>query len=100
MIEVVIVSEENTKNIYYLSPNSFQLKRDDLVVFETENGLSFGKVLRNNYEEKSNNLVLPLSKVVRFCSDGDIKQIESNKKINGLLHFYFVKTYNNDFFNL
>ena len=80
MIEVVIVSEENTKNIYYLSPNSFQLKRDDLVVFETENGLSFGKVLRNNYEEKSNNLVLPLSKVVRLCSDSDIKQIESNKK--------------------
>lgn len=80
MIEVVVVCEENTKNLYYLSPNSFSLKRGDYVVFDSENGELVGKVLRSNYREKTNNLILPLYNIIRYCSNGDFKQIELNKK--------------------
>ena len=58
MMDVVVVSVEQTKSVYYLSPNSFELKRNDLVVFETENGSYIGKVTKESYKEKQEHLVL------------------------------------------
>ena len=81
MIDVVVVSVEETKNVYYLSPNSLSLKRDDFVVFESDNGLLFGKVCKGIYSEKSNNLVLPLKKVLRVASDEDLKKYKSNSEL-------------------
>ncbi len=34
VIDVVVVIVPDTKNIYYLSPNSLELKCDDEVIFE------------------------------------------------------------------
>ena len=56
MLDVVVVSSEATKNLYYLSPGDLDLKRGDNVIFETENGLMIGKVCKEKYQEKSKNL--------------------------------------------
>ena len=46
VLDVVVVSCEETKNIYYLSPNFLTLKKGDFVVFETENGLLTGYICK------------------------------------------------------
>ena len=80
MIEVVVVKSLQTNSIYYLSPNSLELKKDDDVVFETENGLLLGKICKENYKEKKNNLVLPLSKVLRKADKKDFDKFQKNIK--------------------
>ena len=81
MIDVVVVHSEQTKSIYFLNPNTLELKKGDTVVFETENGLLTGIVCKEKYKEKSENLVLPLSKVLRIVTKNDMKQIEKNNDI-------------------
>ena len=78
MVNVVTVSIDETKNIYYLSPNSFNLKLNDRVIFETDNGLFSGRVIKGNYLENENNLVLPLSKVIRLCDESDFDILKKN----------------------
>ena len=80
MVDVVVVSVEDAKNVYYLSPNSIELKKGDTVVFENDNGLLVGKVVKEVYSEKTKNLVMPLSKVLRLVTDDDIKKIENNRE--------------------
>ena len=80
MIDVVVVSDDKTKNIYYLSPNSLELVVNDIVVFETDNGLLMGRVVRGVYQEKSDNLILPLAKVLRIASKKDYKETKKNQE--------------------
>lgn len=82
MVDVVTVSIDETKNIYYLSPNSFSLNLNDRVIFETDNGLFSGKVIKANYVENENNLVLPLNKVIRLCEDSDVDILKKNSIIS------------------
>ena len=81
MVEVVVVSVDTVNNIYYLSPNSLELNKGDFVIFESDNIKHFGKVIRQNYQEKSKNLVLPLEKVLRKATKEDIKKGKKNKQI-------------------
>lgn len=80
MIDVVVVSVPKTKNIYYLSPNSLELKKGENVVFETDNGLLMGKVCKEAYSEKEKNLVLPLDKVIRIAIDEDYEKEKKNEE--------------------
>ena len=80
MIDVVVVINE-MKNIYYLSPNSIDLKINDEVVFESESGYMTGKIIKEKYKEKKKNVVLPLYNVVRVVNDNDYKTISKNNKI-------------------
>ena len=81
MIDVVVVVVPELKNIYYLSPNSIELKINDKVVFEGDNGLFVGIVKKEQYSEKKSNLVLPLKKVIRIIGETDKKSIEKNSNI-------------------
>ena len=81
MIEVVVVSSEQTKNIYYLSPNSLVLKKNEDVIFESDNGLLYGKVCKEAYSEMSDNLILPLNKVVRIATEEDKKKYNNDFEI-------------------
>ena len=81
MLDVVVVSCGLTNNIYYLSPNSLELKKNDEVVFETDNGLLIGKVIKI-YQEKSKNLSLPLSNVLRLATKEDIKKNTKNQELS------------------
>ena len=81
MIDVVVVSCLDSKNIYYLSPNSLELKKGTQVIFENENGLFAGVVCKEPYSEKKSNLVLPLKKVVRLIGETDKKSIKKNHNL-------------------
>lgn len=78
MIEVVVAIVPETKNIYYLSPNSIELKINDEIIFESDNCIFNGIVLKKKYLEKKNNLVLPLFNVVRIVNDKDRNKIKKN----------------------
>lgn len=81
MIDVVVVKVEETNNIYYLSPNAFELKKNDLVVFEVDNCVFVGKVCKGVYSESKKNLVLPLNNVIRLVDENDKIAMEKNKNI-------------------
>ena len=82
MIDVVVVTSKLSKNLYYLSPGDLELKIGDSIVFETENGLLIGIVCKEKYQEKSNNLVLPLNKIIRIASPDDLKKEKKNEDIS------------------
>ena len=52
MIEVVVAIIPETKNIYYLSPNSLELKINDKIIFDSESGLMNGVIIKEKYMEK------------------------------------------------
>ena len=81
MIDVVAVSVPDTKSIYYLSPNSLELKKGDQVIFENEVGLFSGVVCKECYSENKKNLVLPLKKVLRIQGETDKKTIKKNRNL-------------------
>ena len=81
MIDVVVVVVPELKNIYYLSPNSLELKINDSVVFEGDSGLFVGIVKKEVYSEKKSNLVLPLKKVLRVVCEMDKKSILKNSNL-------------------
>ena len=82
MVEVVVAIVPETKIVYYLSPNSLELKIGYNIIFETDNGLFSGCILKEKYEEKEENLVLPLFNVSRIVEDEDKKKIEKNRIIS------------------
>lgn len=79
MYEVVGIKFDSSNRLYFFETNSFNLKKGDCVVVETEKGLQFGIVLseKKNVEEKD--VSLPLKQVVRIATDEDIKNHENNK---------------------
>lgn len=79
MVDVVVVSVFDSKNIYYISPNNFNVKKGKDVVFETENGLLLGKVVKELYQEKTENLVMPLDRIIRLADKDDYKKNDKNK---------------------
>lgn len=78
MIDVVVVKSLQTNSIYYLAPNTLELKKNDEVVFETENGPLIGVVCKETYKEKKDNLVLPLDKVLRLADKKDHDKYNKN----------------------
>ena len=78
MIDVVVVKSLQTNSIYYLAPNTLELKKNDEVVFETENGPLIGVVCKETYKEKKDNLVLPLDKVLRIADKKDHDKYNKN----------------------
>ncbi len=78
MIDVIVVTVLESKNIHYISPNNFNVKKGDDVVFETENGLLLGTVVKEKYSEKKENLIMPLDRVVRIASKEDYEKRDKN----------------------
>lgn len=80
MYDVVVVSFYNNKTIDYLLHGDLDLKRGNLVVVDTDNGLQLAIVKKESYNEKKENLVLPLKSVLRLATAEDLLQEEDNKK--------------------
>lgn len=81
MVEVVAVKLKATKRIYFVSPNFNDVKKGDIVVFETENGIQLGDVCSDVRKEKDENVDLPLAKILRIASEEDLNAFEENEKI-------------------
>ncbi len=80
MLDVIAVCVEQTKNLYYLSPNSLELKVGDSIVFDSENGLLLGKICKGPYKEKQDRLDLPLGKALRVATKEDFSKFEKNRE--------------------
>ncbi len=81
MIEVIVAAVKDTKNIYYLSPGEWDLKKGDKILINTENGICIAHVIKENYKEKKENLLLPLDKVIRKCTQDDVNKYNENQII-------------------
>ena len=68
MVEIVAAIVDSSKNIYYLSNNNLSLNVNDKVIIETDLGLFDARIIKGNYMEKEDNLVMPLKKVDRLVS--------------------------------
>ena len=80
MFDVVVVSFNNSKSLDYLLHGDFILKRGNIVVVDTDNGLQLAVVKKESYKEKKENLVLPLKSVLRLATEEDLNQDTENKK--------------------
>lgn len=79
MVEVVVVSVREFFMTCFLSPNGLDIKKGDKVIFQNDNGIFCGTVIKDKYLEKEENLELPLLNIDRIVNDKDIKVIEKNK---------------------
>lgn len=80
MFDVVVVSFNNCKSLDYLLHGDLILKRGNIVVVDTDNGLQLAVVKKESYKEKKENLVLPLKSVLRLATEEDLNQDTENKK--------------------
>lgn len=88
MVEIVAAIVDSSKNIYYLSNNNLSLNVNDKVIIETDLGLFDARIIKDNYMEKEDNLVMPLKKVDRLVSEEDLKEISKlNSEEEKILDF-------------
>lgn len=80
MHNVIGVKMPFSNNTYYFSPNALELKKDDKVIVNTEQGLQYGICVTDIKKESSKNLVLPLKNVIRLATEKDLKQELNNEK--------------------
>lgn len=78
MINVVGIKFLDGNRIYYFSPQNIELKLNDYVIVETEQGLQIGIVAKEVEEKKEKNLYLPLKNVIRKASKEDLKINDKN----------------------
>lgn len=80
MIEVVGVSLYNQSTIYYFSPNNLKLQKNVTVIVDTEQGLQFGWVRKENFKVSDKIIKNPLRKVIRISSRHDYQIYKKNIK--------------------
>lgn len=80
MHDVIGIGFKISKNIYYMSPGDFNIKKGDKVIADTDNGIQLGIAKTNIFQEKADNLSLPLKKIIRIATKDDIKLYEKNEK--------------------
>ena len=80
MTQVISVKFKDVGRAYYFDPGTNKYKKNDKVIVETANGLSFGNVTEGNHDVEDNAVVSPLKKVVRIANERDYKRLEENKE--------------------
>ena len=82
MVEVVVVSVKEFFITCFLDANGLDLKRGDKVIFQNDNGVFCGTVIKEKYMEKEDNLELPLVKIDRIVNEKDNKVIIKNNDLS------------------
>ncbi len=77
MLNVIGVSIDILKEVFYFSPQELNLKKGQAVLVEGSNGLQFGVTVTEIYKEKKENLVLPLKNIVRIATDEDLVKYQN-----------------------
>ena len=80
MIDIVGVTLNRSKRVYYFLPNKLKLRKNVTVIVETEKGLEFGKVELENFEIEEEKIKYPLKKVVRIASKEDYQNYKKNER--------------------
>lgn len=73
MKNVVGIKFSDSGRIYYFNPNNLEIKKDMLVLVETERGEQIGKTYLANKEIDESNLINPLKNVLRIATEKDKK---------------------------
>ncbi|MBA4422891.1 MAG: stage 0 sporulation protein [Syntrophus sp. (in: bacteria)] len=81
MKNIVGVKFKKEGKIYSFNPGDLPLKRDDLVVVNTENGPAVGTVAKEVYAVPAQQLSANLKNVIRMASDEDLLTCESNRRL-------------------
>ena len=77
MIKSVGVEFKEKGQIFYFPIEQFQLKKNITIIVETEQGVHFGKIVKESFEANEN--VLSFSgKILRIASKDDYKQYQKN----------------------
>ena len=82
MVDVIGISFDKGKRIYYFSPNSLELNINDKVIVETERGKQYGTVVTNVISKKVENLNLPLKNVLKKADLDDENKYKSNIELS------------------
>ena len=80
MITVVGVIFKPHGQIYYFDPNNLNLKNNITVIVETEQGLQFGTVVKENTVIKESQIQGNLKKVIRIATKSDYTKHKKNLK--------------------
>lgn len=78
MPEIVGVRFKSGHKTYDYEVNGFHIKIGDLVVVESDFGLSIGTIIRSQFVENPDR---ELKKIIRIATEEDIRAFESNKEI-------------------
>lgn len=78
MIKVAGICFSSKGRMYYFDKNEFNLTKKDEVIVETERGLQYGFVLKEEKEIDEEKLVSPLKKIIRIATSQDRKVYEKN----------------------
>ena len=79
-IDVVGITFNDQKKVYYFDPSNYKLKPNITVIVETEQGLQFGKVVKTNIKISADQLKGELKKIIRISSKDDFKKHLKNQR--------------------
>lgn len=80
MKDIVGVRFRKLGKIYFFNPQYLMLKKDDLVVVDTEDGEEIGKVAIQNRKLDDEKIPKELKRVLRLANDRDMKHYEECKE--------------------
>ena len=80
MATVIGVRFKKAGKVYYFDPCDVWPRPGDSVVVETTRGVEFGEVVTGAREVADEQIVAPLTKVVRIATEEDVRRAEYNEK--------------------
>lgn len=78
MYNVVGIRFKDAGKIYYFNPEQLDLAEGTSVIVETVRGVEFGRVVVPPKQVPGDQVVLPLKRVVRIATEGDLRKVEEN----------------------
>lgn len=79
MVEVVGVRFRPVGKIYYFDPIDFVLPKGTPVIVETVRGAELGEVIIEKRSVLTEDVILPLKKVLRIATEKDLQDLEENR---------------------
>lgn len=80
MYKVIGIKFKDVGKTYYFNPGSLEVKSGDSVLVETSRGVEYGHAVTDIFEEKEENLVLPLKSVKKIAGIKEKNMFDENKK--------------------
>jgi len=80
MGKVIQVSLGEYRGVGVFNLGDIECGRDDQVILEVERGTEYGKIVSDITKEYKGKLEVPLGKVLRKVTEGDLNQIENNRQ--------------------
>lgn len=80
MVKIVGVKFDQMGKIYYFSPGSIEINKDEGVIVETARGVEYGNVVLGPREVDEKEIKTPLKEVIRIATEKDLEVLEENKQ--------------------